>query len=160
MERGKGKWGGGEAQREVLVGGEYLTPLLLRKRCVWAITGETGRGVHHYRRYYRSVTIHNTSSTCPVIGLNNTTIYTTILFLFLFLLYLYLFYYNIDLMIFLLTCTLFYSLPCTQYLLSYGYHSMWFGGPSLVIPIRRVRQSSVTGLAQLVAPTPSPILLL
>lgn len=32
-------------------------------------------------------------------------------------------------------------------------NSMWFGGPSLVIPIRRVRQSSVTGLLAQLAPT-------
>lgn len=47
-----------------------------------------------------------------------------------------------------------YSLYSTHSL--YSVHnrtnSMWFGGPSLVIPIRRVCQSSVTGLAQL-APT-------
>lgn len=29
----------------------------MRKRCVWAITGEMGRGVHHYRPYYRWLTI-------------------------------------------------------------------------------------------------------
>lgn len=133
MER---KGNGGRDAEGGFGGGDSVPLTEMRKRCVWAITGEMGRGVHHYRPYYRWLTIQNHHH-MPILFLmvyNNNFTYSL---------------FNSDKSI-ISSFSCYYSISCCPQRLVQN--SMWFGGPSLVIPIRRVRQSSVTGLAQL-APT-------